>query len=284
MNRLLSDEQKRPFVEEANRIRKQHKIDHPDYKYEPKRRASKNQPAASGKQPEEQIRSSNFVGQSQLTTSPSAHSMKDRKTRTNKVKVIEYRTTSEKPNTNALRLSSLSAGGTAIESMEMGRELQTEKYVSQSSTYNHEKYNEPLHTSAKQIVMLGHQPIPARRSSDAEEIIRTPTSANPFFQPRITDAENCRARYQYSNASFAGESSGPLMNDWSPYVTYSTPVNAETNNRRMRTTSSSSLSSVPPPAVARVENQPYSPTLEQPQHHQSEQFSAETRPDYSSSE
>jgi len=40
--RLLSAAEKQPFIDEAERLRQQHKRDHPDYKYQPRRRRHAN--------------------------------------------------------------------------------------------------------------------------------------------------------------------------------------------------------------------------------------------------
>ena len=52
--RVLSDDDKRPFVKQAERLRELHKQEHPDYKYQPRRRkmaGCKSPPTSSSHSP-----------------------------------------------------------------------------------------------------------------------------------------------------------------------------------------------------------------------------------------
>ncbi|XP_003702901.3 transcription factor Sox-9-B isoform X1 [Megachile rotundata] len=61
--RLLSDSDKKPFIEEADRLRVIHKREHPDYKYQPRRR-KQNGPAGRDTSPSRNQSSANFVSRS----------------------------------------------------------------------------------------------------------------------------------------------------------------------------------------------------------------------------
>ncbi|XP_067004976.1 transcription factor Sox-9-B [Anabrus simplex] len=72
--RILSEEEKQPFIEEAERLRTAHKKDHPDYKYQPRRRKPPKTAGSVLATSDTDLPSTSGISSS--SSSPGAHRMK----------------------------------------------------------------------------------------------------------------------------------------------------------------------------------------------------------------
>jgi hypothetical protein len=128
--RVLSDEEKKPFILEAERIRLQHKRDHPDYKYQPRRRTGNKQQLKAAATADEQ------PGQREALTglevSPPAQAQHDAELGAvldaeelqQQQEQQPSKSMSAKQKFIVRRMSTLSAGGTTVESQSLNQETQ----------------------------------------------------------------------------------------------------------------------------------------------------------------
>ncbi|XP_014485770.1 PREDICTED: uncharacterized protein PB18E9.04c-like [Dinoponera quadriceps] len=73
--KTLSESQRKPFVDEAERLRKLHMVEYPDYKYRPRKKASKPAPAPKTKESKKRKTSSSSSASSSSNSSASAGSI-----------------------------------------------------------------------------------------------------------------------------------------------------------------------------------------------------------------
>jgi len=176
-----------------------------------------------------------------------------------------YRTahaSDKRKTTTALRVSSLSAGGTALESSETEQKMTMYKSIPDATPVSvYEQSCRSLDVSRSlSYVTKNDRQIATGRSLDVDDAVDTSTNVTPFFGPR-TSTQSCRVKDQYDIATL-GEFSGhswPSVNDWSRYMTCTAAATEENNNHRMRTTSSSSSG---PPLATVDENDSYSSPIE----------------------